>query len=163
MASTSKLRPVAAMLSGTASGYNRRFSRETFRLNLANVAEGTADDSGARVRTRLAAQGRRLPILGNSDASPQPRVHQGEYIKQMVWIMTSCTCEGHRRTGRWNTPTDRNGQRPFTTWVRRIPSQIHSSPNMRFRSRDRSTAEGWFPGSFALVEILGSARADGEA
>jgi len=66
------------MLSGTASGYNRRFSRETFRLNLANVAEGTADDSGARVRTRLAAQGRRLPILGNSDASPQPRVHQAD-------------------------------------------------------------------------------------
>jgi len=35
--------------------------------NMANVTQGPAGDSGARLRKKLAAQGRRLPILGNDD------------------------------------------------------------------------------------------------
>jgi len=36
-------------------------------VNLANVTQGPAGDSGARLRKRLQDQGRRLPILGNDD------------------------------------------------------------------------------------------------
>jgi LmbE family N-acetylglucosaminyl deacetylase len=36
-------------------------------VNLANVTQGPAGSSGARLRQRLAAEGRRLPILGNDD------------------------------------------------------------------------------------------------
>jgi LmbE family N-acetylglucosaminyl deacetylase len=35
--------------------------------NLANVTQGPAGNTGARMRQRLAAQGKRLPILGNDD------------------------------------------------------------------------------------------------
>jgi len=35
--------------------------------NMANVTQGPAGDSGARLRKKLAAQGRKLPILGNDD------------------------------------------------------------------------------------------------
>jgi len=35
--------------------------------NLANVTQGPAGNTGARLRRRLAAQGRRLPLLGNDD------------------------------------------------------------------------------------------------
>lgn len=35
--------------------------------NMANVTQGPAGDSGARLRRRLAAQGRKLPLLGDSD------------------------------------------------------------------------------------------------
>jgi LmbE family N-acetylglucosaminyl deacetylase len=35
--------------------------------NLANVTQGPAGDTGARLRRRLAEQGKRLPLLGNDD------------------------------------------------------------------------------------------------
>jgi len=35
--------------------------------NLANVTQGPAGNTGARLRQRLAAQGKRLPLLGNDD------------------------------------------------------------------------------------------------
>jgi alkanesulfonate monooxygenase SsuD/methylene tetrahydromethanopterin reductase-like flavin-dependent oxidoreductase (luciferase family) len=35
--------------------------------NLANVTQGPAGNQGARLRRRLAEQGRRLPILGDDD------------------------------------------------------------------------------------------------
>jgi LmbE family N-acetylglucosaminyl deacetylase len=35
--------------------------------NLANVTQGPAGDTGARLRRRLASEGRRLPLLGNDD------------------------------------------------------------------------------------------------
>ena len=35
--------------------------------NLANVTQGPAGETGARLRQRLAAQGKRLPLLGNDD------------------------------------------------------------------------------------------------
>jgi hypothetical protein len=35
--------------------------------NMANVTQGPAGNSGARLRKKLAAQGRRLPILGKDD------------------------------------------------------------------------------------------------
>lgn len=37
--------------------------------NLANVTQGPAGDTGARLRRRLAQQGKRLPLLGNDDAT----------------------------------------------------------------------------------------------
>jgi LmbE family N-acetylglucosaminyl deacetylase len=36
-------------------------------VNMANVTQGPAGDTGARLRQRLAAQGKRLPLLGNDD------------------------------------------------------------------------------------------------
>ncbi|MBI3682598.1 MAG: PIG-L family deacetylase [Acidobacteria bacterium] len=36
-------------------------------VNMANVTQGPAGDTGARLRRRLAAQGKRLPLLGNDD------------------------------------------------------------------------------------------------
>ena len=47
--------------------------------NLANRAQGPAGDTGARLRARLAAEGKRLPMLGNDDATANR-----EYIKQVV-------------------------------------------------------------------------------
>lgn len=38
-------------------------------VNMANVTQGPAGDTGARLRRRLAAQGKRLPLLGNDDES----------------------------------------------------------------------------------------------
>jgi hypothetical protein len=35
--------------------------------NMANVTQGPAGDTGARLRKRLAAQGRKLPLLGDDD------------------------------------------------------------------------------------------------
>jgi hypothetical protein len=50
--------------------------------NLANRAQGPAGDTGARLRTRLAAEGKRLPMLGGDDATANR-----EYIKQVVLKM----------------------------------------------------------------------------
>ncbi len=36
-------------------------------VNVANVTQGPAGDNGARLRARLAAEGKRLPLLGNDD------------------------------------------------------------------------------------------------
>ncbi len=47
--------------------------------NLANRAQGPAGETGARLRARLAAQGKRLPMLGDDDATANR-----EYVKQVV-------------------------------------------------------------------------------
>ncbi len=47
--------------------------------NLANKAQGPAGETGAKLRARLAAEGKRLPMLGDDDASANR-----EYIKQVV-------------------------------------------------------------------------------
>ncbi len=47
--------------------------------NLANKAQGPAGESGAKLRVRLAAEGKRLPMLGDDDASANR-----EYIKHVV-------------------------------------------------------------------------------
>ena len=47
--------------------------------NLANRAQGPAGETGAKLRARLAAEGKRLPMLGD-DAATANR----EYIKQVV-------------------------------------------------------------------------------
>jgi LmbE family N-acetylglucosaminyl deacetylase len=47
--------------------------------NLANRAQGPAGETGARLRARLAAEGKRLPMLGDDDATANR-----EYIKQVV-------------------------------------------------------------------------------
>jgi LmbE family N-acetylglucosaminyl deacetylase len=47
--------------------------------NLANKAQGPAGETGARLRARLAAEGRRLPFLGDDDDTANR-----EYIKQVV-------------------------------------------------------------------------------
>ena len=47
--------------------------------NLANRAQGPAGETGARLRARLAAEGKRLPMLGEDDVTANR-----EYIKQVV-------------------------------------------------------------------------------
>ncbi len=47
--------------------------------NLANKAQGPAGETGARLRARLAAEGKRLPMLGDDDATANR-----EYVKQVV-------------------------------------------------------------------------------
>ncbi|MGI8988405.1 MAG: PIG-L deacetylase family protein [Bryobacteraceae bacterium] len=47
--------------------------------NLANKAQGPAGETGAKLRARLAAEGKRLPMLGDNDAAANR-----EYIKQVV-------------------------------------------------------------------------------
>ncbi len=48
-------------------------------VNLANVTQGPAGRSGSRLRARLAAEGRRLPILGQDDDTADR-----QYIKEFV-------------------------------------------------------------------------------
>ncbi|MCC6164051.1 MAG: PIG-L family deacetylase [Acidobacteria bacterium] len=48
-------------------------------VNLENAAQGPAGQSGQRLRARLAAEGRRLPLLGDDD-----RTANREYIRQFV-------------------------------------------------------------------------------
>ncbi|MEO8129030.1 MAG: PIG-L family deacetylase [Bryobacteraceae bacterium] len=47
--------------------------------NLANVAQGPAGENGAKLRARLLQEGKRLPMLGDNDATANR-----EYIKQVV-------------------------------------------------------------------------------
>ena len=47
--------------------------------NLANRAQGPAGETGAKLRARLAAEGKRLPMLGDDDVTANR-----EYIKQVV-------------------------------------------------------------------------------
>jgi LmbE family N-acetylglucosaminyl deacetylase len=49
------------------------------RANLVNKAQGPAGGNGARLRASLAAQGRKLGLLGNDDATAN-----FEYVKQLV-------------------------------------------------------------------------------
>ena len=48
-------------------------------VNLENRAQGPAGENGQRLRARLAAQGRKLPLLGDDD-----RTANREYIRQFV-------------------------------------------------------------------------------
>lgn len=48
-------------------------------VNLANVAQGPAGETGAHLRARLAREGKRLPVLGDSDESANRA-----YIKNFV-------------------------------------------------------------------------------
>jgi LmbE family N-acetylglucosaminyl deacetylase len=45
------------------------FIDQKVSANIANVTQGPAGDTGARLRRRLAGQGKRLPLLGNDDDS----------------------------------------------------------------------------------------------
>ena len=47
--------------------------------NLVNKAQGPAGENGARLRASLAGEGRKLPILGDDDATANR-----EYVKQLV-------------------------------------------------------------------------------
>jgi LmbE family N-acetylglucosaminyl deacetylase len=47
--------------------------------NLANKAQGPAGENGAKLRARLAAEGKRLPMLGEDDATANR-----EYIREVV-------------------------------------------------------------------------------
>jgi hypothetical protein len=49
-------------------------------VNRANVTQGPAGDTGARLRQRLAAEGKRLPLLGNDDETANLN-----YIKEFVF------------------------------------------------------------------------------
>lgn len=57
--------------------------------NLANVTQGPAGENGARLRAQLASQKRRLPILGNDDATANR-----EYIKHIVLDLDSDRLRG---------------------------------------------------------------------
>lgn len=48
-------------------------------VNLANVTQGPAGDNGARLRRRLAAEGKRLPLLGSDDETANRN-----YIREFV-------------------------------------------------------------------------------
>lgn len=48
-------------------------------VNLENTAQGPAGENGQRLRARLAADGRRLPLLGDDD-----RTANREYVRQFV-------------------------------------------------------------------------------
>lgn len=50
------------------------------KANLANKAQGPAGENGARLRASLAAEGRKLPLLGDDDATANR-----EYVKQLVF------------------------------------------------------------------------------
>lgn len=47
--------------------------------NLANKAQGPAGETGARLRAKLASEGKRLPMLGDDDATANR-----EYVRQVV-------------------------------------------------------------------------------
>ena len=70
-------------------------------VNLANKTEGAAGDNGARLRSRLAAQKLRLPILGDND-----EIANREYIKHFVLDQDSQGFSGvYPRTGKSAAPT----------------------------------------------------------
>lgn len=49
------------------------------RANIVNKTQGPGGENGARLRARLASEGRRLPLLGDDDGTANR-----EYIKQLV-------------------------------------------------------------------------------
>jgi len=49
-------------------------------VNLANVTQGPAGETGSRIRRRLAEQGRRVPLLGDNDDTANRT-----YIKELVF------------------------------------------------------------------------------
>jgi LmbE family N-acetylglucosaminyl deacetylase len=73
--------------------------------NRANVTQGPAGENGARLRTRLASQKQRLPILGNDDETANR-----EYIKHIVLDVDSLALRG--------VPSDRElGRRYGLEWA----------------------------------------------
>ena len=73
--------------------------------NRANVTQGPAGENGARLRARLAAQKRRLPILGDDDES----ANRG-YIKHVLLDLDSSALRG--------VPSDRElGRRYGLDWA----------------------------------------------
>ena len=73
--------------------------------NRANVTQGPAGENGARLRARLAAQKRRLPILGDDDETANR-----QYIKQVVLDLDSAALRG--------VPSDRElGRRYGLEWA----------------------------------------------
>jgi LmbE family N-acetylglucosaminyl deacetylase len=68
--------------------------------NLVNLTQGPAGRNGAQLRARLAAQRRRLPILGNDDDTASR-----EYIKHIVLDYDSQHLRG--------VPSDREAGRPY--------------------------------------------------
>lgn len=56
-----------------------RFIDKKIEVNMANVTQGPAGNTGANLRKRLASEGRRLPILGNDD-----KTANYNYIKEFV-------------------------------------------------------------------------------
>ena len=55
------------------------YAKGKIDVNLANVTQGPAGDNGARLRRRLAAEGKRLPLLGNDDETANRN-----YIREFV-------------------------------------------------------------------------------
>jgi len=73
--------------------------------NRLNVTQGPAGESGARLKARLAAEKRRLPILGNDDDTANR-----QYIKHVVLDLDSPGLRG--------TPSDRElGRRYGLEWA----------------------------------------------
>ena len=73
--------------------------------NRVNVTQGPAGENGARLRARLAAENRRLPILGNDDETANR-----QYIKHIVLDIDSMRLRG--------VPSDRElGQRFGLEWA----------------------------------------------
>ena len=68
--------------------------------NIANLTQGPAGDSGARLRASLARQGMKLPILGNDDDTANH-----EYIKHFFLDLDSEYVRG--------VPSDRETGRPY--------------------------------------------------
>jgi LmbE family N-acetylglucosaminyl deacetylase len=68
--------------------------------NRVNVTQGPAGEGGAQLRARLAAEKRRLPILGNDDETANR-----QYIKQFVLDLDSDRLRG--------VPSDRDVGRPY--------------------------------------------------
>ena len=56
-----------------------RFIDKKIEVNIANVTQGPAGNTGANLRRRLASEGRRLPLLGNDDATANYN-----YVKEFV-------------------------------------------------------------------------------
>jgi hypothetical protein len=44
-----------------------RYIDQKVHVNLANVTQGPAGNTGSRLRQKLASQGKRLPLLGDND------------------------------------------------------------------------------------------------
>jgi hypothetical protein len=59
--------------------YIGNFMDRKIAVNLLNTAQGPAGQQGAQLRRRLTAQGLRLPMLGNDDATANR-----EYTRQFV-------------------------------------------------------------------------------
>lgn len=76
--------------------------------NRVNVTQGPAGENGARLRSRLAARGRRLPILGDDDETANLA-----YIKHFVLDAASGNLRG--------VPSDREVGRPYgLEWAERF-------------------------------------------